>query len=285
MNNLFKVLEPLTLMSDKDVNEKENEIMVQKSDWMSEQEDILKKWADKALCYKAMHDRSYKKYWCLNAWFNIPIIILSTLTGTGNFAQNSFDESYASILILVIGAANIFSAILGTIATYINVAGILEGHRFSALSWDKYARGIQVELGKIRKDRMDPKTYLKKCQEEFDRLTEISPDFSTDVIDWFNKLINTGESIEKNQACGVCFYEWCCLPCGFRGCGKSKCSSGCCEDPKKKEFKETFKASWSEIELPEVLGRISPTKIVREEEYNGDVNKYRIGGVNEDIDV
>ena len=46
--------------------------------WKNEQEDILKNWADKALCYKAMHDRAYKKYWCLNAWFNIPVIILST---------------------------------------------------------------------------------------------------------------------------------------------------------------------------------------------------------------
>ena len=55
-----------------------------KNIWRKEQEDILKKWADKALCYKTMHDKATKKYWCLNAWFNIPVIILSTLTGTGN---------------------------------------------------------------------------------------------------------------------------------------------------------------------------------------------------------
>jgi hypothetical protein len=40
----------------------------------------LKKWADKGQCYKAMHERSYKRYWCLNAWFNIPVIIISTIT-------------------------------------------------------------------------------------------------------------------------------------------------------------------------------------------------------------
>tara|TARA_B100001093_G_scaffold520097_1_gene612660 strand:+ start:1517 stop:2329 length:813 start_codon:yes stop_codon:yes gene_type:complete len=270
-------------MSDKE-NSSNEEILIenQKNQWMNEQEDILKIWADKALCYKAMHDRSYKKYWCLNAWFNIPIIILSTLTGTGNFAQNSFNSSYKNLLIILIGAANILSAILGTIATYINVAGTLEGHRFAAISWDKYARGIQVELSKVRIDRVDPKSYVKRCQEDFDRLIEISPDFSTDVIDWFNKLINTGEFTEKNQACGVCFYEWFCLPCGFRGCEKSKC----CENPQKKNRKENFKVAWSEIELPEILGRITPTKVVRHVEHVDSLNKYRINSLqDEEIDV
>ena len=197
--------------------------------WKPEHEDILKKWADKAMCYKTMHDRSIKKYWCLNAWFNIPIIILSTLTGTGNFAQSSFSPSYATILVLVIGAANILSALLGTIAQYINVAGTLEGHRFASISWDKYARGIQVELGKVRSDRQkDPYSYIKRCQEDFDRLIEISPNFSNDVIEWFNKLINTGEFIENQQCCGICCYEWFCLPCGLRGCRRCKlCCNKC----------------------------------------------------------
>ena len=169
--------------------------------WKREQEDILKKWADKALCYKTMHDKATKKYWCLNAWFNIPVIILSTLTGTGNFAQGSFDPSYAKYLILLLGGANILSAILGTISQYINVAGTLEGHRFASVSWDKYARSIQVELGKVRSDRQDPVPYLKRCQEEFDRLIEISPDFSNDVIEWFNNLIETNNKFRILSHC------------------------------------------------------------------------------------
>ena len=47
--------------------------------WNDENELILKKWADKALCFKTMHDRATKKYWCLNAWFSIPVIILSLI--------------------------------------------------------------------------------------------------------------------------------------------------------------------------------------------------------------
>ena len=255
-----------------------------KNEWKSEHEDILKKWADKALCFKSMHDRSYKKYWCLNAWFNIPIIILSTLTGTGNFAQSSFHSSYANILILLIGAANILSAILGTIAQYINVSGTLEGHRFAAISWDKYSRAIQVELHRVRKDRQEPYAYIKRCQEEFDRLIEISPDFSSDVIYWFNKLINTGEFVENNQACGSCFYEWFCLPCGFRGCKKTKCKC-LCNDDDKEIRREDFKVAWSEIELPEVCGRIRPTQVIIEDDIIDNKNKYRVDNFINDIDV
>ena len=265
-------------------------IKKKKSVWKSEQEDILKVWADKALCYKAMHDRSTKKFWCLNAWFNIPIIILSTLTGTGNFAQGSFDPAYKNMLILFIGGANILSALLGTIAQYINVSGTLEGHRFASISWDKYARGIQVELGKVRADRQDPHSYVKRCQEDFDRLIEISPDFSSDVINWFNKLINTGEFIEDTQCCGVFCYECFCLPFGCRGCRRINiCCKGCpnsCKsiDGDKETKRKDFRETWTNIELPEVLGRIKPTHIVRDEEHTERENRYRVDNFN-DIDV
>jgi len=250
--------------------------------WKKEQEDILKIWADKALCYKTMHDKATKKYWCLNAWFNIPVIILSTLTGTGNFAQGSFNPAYAGYLVLALGAANIFSAILGTISQYIGVAGTLEGHRFAAISWDKYARGIQVELGKVRSDRQDPVPYLKRCQEEFDRLIEISPDFSNDIIEWFNKLIETGEYQENNQCC-LCCYEWCCFPCGFRGC--KKCTINCCGNKEEDEKKKQFTTEWDNIELPEILGKIKPTKVVREDGFKDDDDKYKINYDEDDIDV
>jgi len=258
--------------------------------WKPEQENILKKWADKALCFKSMHDRASKKYWCLNAWFNIPIIILSTLTGTGNFAQGSFDPSYAGLLILIIGGANILSAILGTIAQYINVTGMLEGHRFASISWDKYSRGIQLELGKVRTDRQAPLPYLKSCQEDFDRLIEISPNFSNDIIEWFNRLISTGEFIDSQQCCGVCCYEWFCLPCGFRGCKRLKCwCPDCCKgyDETKELKKKQFKTNWNNIELPEILGRIQPTKIVRDNDNHNDnqKNKYRQDTCNDSIDI
>ena len=55
--------------------------------WDNQHELILKKWGEVAACYSWMHDRAYRQYKVKNMHYAIPVIILSTLTGTANFAQ------------------------------------------------------------------------------------------------------------------------------------------------------------------------------------------------------
>lgn len=222
--------------------------------WKYEQEHILKKWADKALCFKIMHDRSYKKYWCLNAWFNIPIIIISTITGTGNFASGSIDNIDTHLFILLIGSLNIFGGILATIATYTGIAQKLEAHRFASISWDKYSRKIQIELSKSRNDRVKAKYFIRQSADDYDRLMEISPMIPNDIIRWFKQLVETGNYEENIQDCGLCFYDWFCFPCG---CNLCKCT-------KRNYIKD--KNIFADIELPEIIGSIKPTEIAKEME-------------------
>lgn len=269
--------------------------------WNDENESILKKWADKGICFKTMHDRSTKKFWCLNAWFAIPVIIISTLAGSGNFAQGSFDPEWEDTLVLIIASANIFCAILSTVAQYIGVGGLYESHRFAALSWDKYSRSVQVELAKNRSERKDASTFIGKAEEDFNRLMEISPVFGNDIISWFNHLIDTGDFDEsKKYVCGPCCYEWFCFPCGCKGCYSLKCHKYKClgcdcykcdvyeddsddESPvhsssRKNDYnagcsfndrelidyymrEKKYSKAWSFLELPDVLGRMRPTSV------------------------
>ena len=195
--------------------------------WKKEQEQILKKWADKSLCLKMMHERAYKKYWCLNAWFNIPVIIISTITGTGNFASGSFGPE-AGYLTFVIGGFNLFAGILATIATYTGVAQKLEAHRFSSVAWDKFSRKLQIELSKSRLDRIRAKDFIKQSAEEYDRLIEMSPILPNDIIRWFTNMIETGEFDEELGECSTFCFECFCFPCGC-----SFCKLPCCENYKK----------------------------------------------------
>ena len=232
--------------------------------WKKEQEDILKKWADKSLCFKMMHERSHKRYWCLNAWFNIPVIILSTITGAGNVATASFNDS-APYVTYIIGAVNIFSAILATIATYTGVAQKLEAHKFSSVAFDKFARKLQIELSKARSDRAKVKDFIKQAAEEYDRLIEMSPILPNDVIRWFTNMIETGEFEEDIGELATCCYECCCFPCGcsYCSCFNILCCN-CKSKPEPSEEDKAVKASWKLIELPEVIGRIKPTEIAQE---------------------
>ena len=62
----------------------ENEDLITKSmkdmKWQPQHTKILIDWADKAMCYRWLHTKCTHKYTLANAWFTIPVIIISTLT-------------------------------------------------------------------------------------------------------------------------------------------------------------------------------------------------------------
>ena len=168
--------------------------------WAPSHEDILIDWADKAKCYKWMHDRSHKKYKCMNTWFTIPVIIMSTATGTANFAQYRLHDgdtkTYAPV---ALGLVNIFTGVVTTIQQFLKVNELNESHRVSGVGWDKFYRNIKVELSKHPNEREHVSILIKTCKEEFDRLIETSPDIDDDIRDDFIKE-HTGL---KKTCCGM----------------------------------------------------------------------------------
>mgnify|MGYP002829904590 CR=1 FL=1 len=52
--------------------------------WGPDHERILVDWGDKAMCFRWMHRRAHEKFQLANMWFTIPVIVLSTITGTAN---------------------------------------------------------------------------------------------------------------------------------------------------------------------------------------------------------
>lgn len=170
--------------------------------WKSEEENLLKEWADKAQCYKWMHLKSHEKYRSKNAWFTIPVIIISTFTGTANFAQDRFPESNKSTIVMAVGALNIIAGIITTIYQFLKISEFNEAHRVASLSWDKFYRNIQTELAKNPLDRFPPKEMIKISKEEYDRLVEISPLIPKDVIENFNSTFKKNDTIIKPDLCG-----------------------------------------------------------------------------------
>ena len=163
--------------------------------WTPSHEDILIDWADKAKCYKWMHDRSHKKYKCMNTWFTIPVIIMSTATGTANFAQYRLHDGDAKLYAPVaLGIVNIFTGVITTIQQFLKVNELNESHRVSSIGWDKFYRNIKVEISKHPDEREHVSILIKTCKEEFDRLLETSPDIDDDIVDEFIKE-HTGRKV------------------------------------------------------------------------------------------
>lgn len=156
-----------------------------KIEWSPENEMILVEWCDAAQCYKWLHNQSHVKYSKLHAWYTIPAIVLSTISGTASFAQKNLPLHMQPLAPLVIGSLNIFIGILTTIQQYLKISELNESHRVMSIAWDKYARNIRIELAKAPDERSDASSFLKYNRQEFDRLMETSPAIEQLIIDKF----------------------------------------------------------------------------------------------------
>jgi hypothetical protein len=165
------------------VTQESNVLLVE---WSPENEKIVVEWCDIAQCYKWLHTRAHQSFSYMHAWFTIPAIILSTISGTASFAQGSLPVSMQTMAPMVIGSVNIFIGILTTIQQYLKISEYNESHRVSAIAWDKFARNIRIELAKHPDERStDAGHFLKTNRDEFDRLMETSPSIPIRIVDEF----------------------------------------------------------------------------------------------------
>jgi hypothetical protein len=154
--------------------------------WSEENEKILVEWCDVAQCYKWLNARAHARLAYMHAWFTIPAIVLSTISGTASFAQTSLPIDYQVYSPMAIGGINIFIGILTTVQQYLKISELNEAHRVSSIAWDKFARNIRIELAKIPDERMEAGPFIKLCRQEFDRLMETSPMIPEKITKEFN---------------------------------------------------------------------------------------------------
>ncbi len=175
--------------------------MENRSYWKEEEELILRDWADKSQIYELFHAKAHAMYKKKNAGYVIPVIIISTLTGTANFAQSRIPEGFQGAYTMIIGGMNIIAAIVTTVSQFLKISELNEAHRVAALSWGKFYRNVRTDLTKHPLDRPDPHNTLKIAKEEFNRLLEISPLVPKTIIQEFNDKFQDNDEISKPEIC------------------------------------------------------------------------------------
>lgn len=175
-------------------------------EWNHDHEKILIEWADKAMCYRWLHSKSNLMYSKLNTIYTIPVIIISTLTGTANFASAHIPQKFIVYYGMVIGFFNIIAGIITTIQQFLKITQLNEAHRVSFISWDKFYRNIKTELSKPPNQRINVQHMLKVSKEEYDRLIETSPLIVEHILKMFNDEFKNSASfknIYKPEVCNI----------------------------------------------------------------------------------
>jgi len=185
-------------------NEKTHNNVNMPCQWTCEHEQILIEWADKAMCYRWLHSKANAMYSSLNAWYTIPVIIISTLTGTANFAQERVPLNYQNYFVMIVGGFNILAGIISTIQQFLKITQLNEAHRVSGIAWDKFYRNVKIELAKHPDERMPVLQMIKMCKEEFDRLMETSPVIPDKIVKTFQISFKESVNFDKIVKPEIC---------------------------------------------------------------------------------
>ena len=156
--------------------------------WNEYHESVLRQWGESSACYRYMHHRSFLMYKKLSLRFNLPVIVLSTITGTANFAQSTLPASIQPAAPSIIGGLNLIAGLIATIMQFLKVNELMENHRTSALGHGSLSRNIRLQLALPREERKkEGLKFVEECKATYDSLLEQCPAIPKKILMDFEK--------------------------------------------------------------------------------------------------
>jgi hypothetical protein len=192
-------------MSNKNTESNINEQIVNPKDpnngWSFEHDELLSNWGDKAACYTWMHDATQRKFARINMSLGIPVIVLSTISGTANFGISTIFPAGFNYGNAVIGVLSLITGVISTISNFLGYAQSEEAHRIAGIQWSKFKRTIETELSINPTERKNSNEFIKYCKAELDRLMEQSPIIPQVIIDRFIKTFRKVKDVKMPEIC------------------------------------------------------------------------------------
>jgi len=156
--------------------------------WNDYHESILKSWGEQSACYRYMHHRAFLMFKKLSLRFNLPVIVLSTITGTANFAQSTLPASIQPAAPSIIGGLNLIAGLIATIMQFLKINELMENHRTAALGHGNLSRNIRLQLALPREERKkEGLKFVEECKTTYDSLLEQSPPIPKHILLNFEK--------------------------------------------------------------------------------------------------
>jgi hypothetical protein len=179
------------------MNENSNTDFFTNLEWIKSTEYLLISWADIALCYSWIFDKSYRRLNNINYRYTIPIIVMSTVTGTISMSLNSLlNDDQVKTGQIVLGGINIFIGILSTLQNFFRYAQLSEAHLTATRDWAKLHRNIKIELSIERKNRKSASEFVRSARQEYERLLNSRPVIPSSILMDFKRQYRNSDIIK-----------------------------------------------------------------------------------------
>ena len=156
--------------------------------WDDSVEGLLQKYCDEAQTREALHRKAFYNYKKLTTCFQLPIIVLSALSGSLAFLSKGYPaiEQY-----IVTGTASlsILVSVVSAVASYLKLGETKSKHETSQVAWQAFHNAIKHELALRRDLRQDPADFIAEVKTTYQRLFEISPICNAKLIRQIRKKI------------------------------------------------------------------------------------------------
>ena len=142
--------------------------------WHRSIEALLQVYCDEAQVREALHRKAYYWYKRSLTCFQLPIIILSALSGSLQFLSKSYPVHENSI---VTGTASIsiLVSIVSAVMTYLKLGEFKTKNEIAQVAWQNFYNCVRHQLHLARNLRREPEEFLNEVKTTLDRLFEISP--------------------------------------------------------------------------------------------------------------
>lgn len=167
--------------------------------WNENLEKYFADTGEKANCLAWVHKRAEEVYSHRRTFIDLPVIVISSVTGFLSASSTSLFENEQKMASLLLGVASLMVSMLNTVGTYFGWAKRAEAHRLSSIQYARLYRFLAIELGLPREERMTPTDLLKYTKDSYDRLQEVSPLIPPSLIAEFKRKFGTAKDISKPE--------------------------------------------------------------------------------------
>ena len=141
---------------------------------------VIKKEAEQSEVLYILHYKASVWAKRRNDCLQIPIILISTLTGF-------FSASSDLIPPIGIGALSVLVSALGVINTYFKYSQRAENHKLCSNMYQKIYKDLEIELSLPENQRQDPDKILPELRSKMARIAELSEPIPEKIIAEFKK--------------------------------------------------------------------------------------------------